>query len=173
MPQMQLACTAIDRVAPNRATIIRETAGYGASDLLCYRAEGPAELVDRQAAEWQLVLDWLADEVGAELVVTSGIVHVSQSDEALAALASAVGKLDDFELTGVTQLTQIYGSLSLALAVDRGRLDWADAVAASHLDELFQSERWGDDKEAIDRRRGMHSEAGAAAAFLALVRDIG
>src|SRR5690242_17668970 len=35
MPMMQLASTAIDRVAQNHAVVVAETAGYAGSDLLC------------------------------------------------------------------------------------------------------------------------------------------
>jgi len=172
MPEMQLACTAIDRVGPHRAAVVDETSGYGGSDLLCYRTEEPQDLVDLQAAEWQPVLDWLAHDIGAKLSVTAGIVHVAQSDVALAALKDAVGGLDDFELTALTQITQVCGSLSLGLAVERGNLEWQRAVKLSVLDETYQAEKWGDDKEAIDRRRAMTAEVEAAARFLRLVRDI-
>jgi chaperone required for assembly of F1-ATPase len=43
MPVMQLVSTAIDRVAPQRDRIAADTAGYAATDLVCYRAELPAE----------------------------------------------------------------------------------------------------------------------------------
>ena len=58
MPLMQLAATAIDKVAPNREVIIDTVAPYGGTDLLCYRAEAPAALAARQAAAWQPLLDW-------------------------------------------------------------------------------------------------------------------
>ena len=49
MPLMQLAATAIDRVAPERARIVAEVAGYAGTDLVCYRAEEPPALAERLA----------------------------------------------------------------------------------------------------------------------------
>ena len=44
-------------------------AAYGGTDLLCYRAEAPEELVRRQAEAWDPLLDWAADRYGARLAV--------------------------------------------------------------------------------------------------------
>src|ERR1041385_3868489 len=41
MPLYRLAATAIDRTAPRRDLVIRDTANYAATDLVCYRAEQP------------------------------------------------------------------------------------------------------------------------------------
>src|SRR6202008_2663507 len=38
LPLTRLAATGIDRVTSQRARVIEDTAKYGASDLLCYRA---------------------------------------------------------------------------------------------------------------------------------------
>jgi len=169
MPMMQLACTAIDRVIPNRADIVEQTAAYGGSDLLCYRADGPEELIRLQAESWQPLLDWAAEDLSAPLEPASGIMHVAQSGESLAALLSAVAALDDWRLTGVAHLTQVFGSLVLALAVERGRLGHEDAFAASVLDETFQAERWGEDRDAMLRRKAQGEEARFAAVFLSMV----
>src|SRR6185436_18944204 len=76
MPLMQLASTAIDRVAPDRDRIIAETAGYAATDLVCYRAEGPDELVARQAAHWDLLLDWLRARYDVSLKTAAGVMAI-------------------------------------------------------------------------------------------------
>ncbi len=48
MPLTRLANAAIDAVADNRDAVIEEVAKYLGSDLVCYRAEAPAGLVERQ-----------------------------------------------------------------------------------------------------------------------------
>src|SRR5579883_2955565 len=63
-PLTRLAGTAQERIAPNPDPTIDAIARYGESDLLCYRAEAPAELVQRQAQAWQPWLDWVAREHG-------------------------------------------------------------------------------------------------------------
>ncbi|KGM30919.1 ATP12 family protein, partial [Inquilinus limosus] len=99
MPLMQLAATAIDKVAPNRQVIIDTIAPYGGTDLLCYRAEAPAALAERQAAAWQPLLDWAMTAHDAPLAATTGIVHQAQPESSLKALHAAVAAQDDWRLT--------------------------------------------------------------------------
>src|SRR5207253_5327163 len=49
LPLTRLAATGLDRVTSQRKHVIDETAKYGASDLLCYRAADPESLVDRKS----------------------------------------------------------------------------------------------------------------------------
>jgi chaperone required for assembly of F1-ATPase len=169
MPMMRLAATAIDRIGKERAAIVDGVAAYGGSDLLCYRAEGPDRLVERQAELWQPLLDWAAEAHGARLGVTQGIGHVAQDVAALAALRGAVAALDDYRLAAVSQLTASCGSLVVALALEAGHIDAGRATAASQLDEDWQAEQWGHDKEAADRRRNVAGEIADAARFLELL----
>src|SRR3954471_3176971 len=52
MPLTRLAATTIDRTAIQRDQIVAETANYAGTDLVCYRADHPPELVQRQQAVW-------------------------------------------------------------------------------------------------------------------------
>lgn len=171
MPITRLACTAVDRVGEGRQTVIEHTAGYGGTDLLCYRADGPEDLVRRQQAAWQPLLDWAAETHGARLQVTSGVLPVEQPAAALAALLAAVEALDDLELTALAAATQACGSVLVALALAAGRIDAEEAVTASQLDERYQSETWGENADAQKRSRALADDIFAAARFLALYRD--
>ena len=170
MPITQLACTALDRVIPNRAAVIADTMAYGQNDLLCYRAAEPPELVQKQADAWQPILDWLSTNVDVPLLVTTGIMHVVQDDDAMAVLNRTVAAFDDFQLTAVVRMTQVFGSLALAIAVTRMHIRWAEAVDLAILDEVYQAERWGEDREAMERRRNMRAEVEQASRLLDLCR---
>ncbi len=169
MALMQLACTAIDRVAPVRPAIVERVAAYGETDLLCHRADAPAALVDRQAALWQPPLDWAAATLGIRLTVTTGILAVDQPPEALAGLAARLGALDDFRLAAAAQVTGALGSVMLALCLVQGRLSPAAATDAAFLDEDFQAERWGQDAEAAARRAAIAAEVATAARLIDLL----
>lgn len=169
MPMTGFANTALDRVAPRRDEVIQELAGYAETDLLCYRADEPTQLVERQECTWQPHLDWLADTHGARLVATSGIVHVAQDKSALTTIRGVIGARDDFALTGLHVLTTGTGSVVLGLAVADGALDAAGAAAAGHLDEIFQSELWGEDEEAAARRERVGRDLASAERFLGLL----
>jgi chaperone required for assembly of F1-ATPase len=165
-----LAWTANDRVGPGREGVVDELAGFGAHDAICYHAETPADLIARQRALWQPLVDWAADTLGAPLAVTSGIVSIEQPSESLAALRRAVGAWDDFELTALSAAASAAGSLVIGLALAAGRLDAAAAFDAAQLDESYQIERWGEDPEAADRRAAIKADLETAARFLALLR---
>jgi chaperone required for assembly of F1-ATPase len=169
MPLNRLAATAIDRMTADRQAVVAAVAAYARSDLLCYRAEGPAGLATRQALVWQPFLDWASVALDAPLQVTVGVVPVAQPPDALAAIARAVGRLDPWRLAAVQDATAILGSVVLALAMAAGRLTAEEAVDAAFLDEAFQAERWGEDAEARRRLDTLAGEVAAAARFLALL----
>lgn len=167
MPLTRAANSAIDKVAPLRAEVIAELAGYGASDLLCYRATGPQDLIDRQAAEWGPLVDWAATALQAPLTVTQGVIPVPQPPASLAALQERVAALSDFGLAGLHDLVAISGSLVLALAVTEGRLTAEQAFALSRLDNDWQAAQWGTDEDEAA------TEALRRAAFLQADRFLG
>ncbi len=169
-PLTRLAGTAQERVAPNAEAVALELAKYAESDLLCYRAEEPAALVARQAAEWHPWLDWAAERYGARLEVTAGVMHRAQPASAVAALAAAVAAQRVSALAALGIIVPSTGSLVLGLAVAEGVLDAAGATAASQLDELFQAEQWGVEWESQERRERVASEIALAARYLSLSR---
>ncbi len=169
-PLTRLAGTAQERVAPNAEAVALELAKYAESDLLCYRAEEPAALVARQAAEWHPWLDWAAERYGARLEVTAGVMHRAQPASAVAALAAAVAAQRVSALAALGIIVPSTGSLVLGLAVAEGVLDAAGATAASQLDELFQAEQWGVEWESLERRERVAGEIALAARYLSLSR---
>ena len=169
MPMLQLANTAIDRVLPDSAAVAAELAGYGETDLICHWAPEPAELVARQRRQWQPLLDWAALELDAGLKPVTGVMAQAQPGAALDALRRAVVALDPFRLAALHILTTCTGSLVIGLAVLRGRLEPAAAWEASQLDEAYQVERWGEDREAAARRAGLRADLEAGARLLALL----
>jgi chaperone required for assembly of F1-ATPase len=171
MPLMQLASTAIDRVGPQRDRVAGDIAAYAATDLVCYRAESPAELVARQQQIWQPLVDWARLEFDAPLAVTAGVMPRPQPAEALHALRAAIDSFDHLGLTALQALTVASGSLVIALAVVKGRIDADAAWAASQLDETYQIEKWGEDAEAAKRRQALLRDIRNAARFLDLVRS--
>lgn len=171
MPLTRLAATAIDRTADQRDQTIAETAGYAGTDLLCYRADHPPALAERQHAAWQPLLDWAAERYAARLEVTAGIIPKRQSPAALARFTETVATYDNFRLTGLHTATAACGSLIIALALAEGRLAAAEAFSLSQLDETFQIEAWGEDAEARQRREALAADIEATARFLTLLAD--
>lgn len=149
MPATRTANSAIDKVRPQQAEVVAALAAYGAHDLLCYRAATPPELVARQAAGWDPLLDWSARALGAPLAVTTGVLPVPQDPRALARLTARVAIFGPFALAGFHDLVMLSGSLVLALAVTGDEIAPAEAWALSRIDEDWQQELWGADDEAM------------------------
>ncbi len=168
MPLMQLASTAVDRVATDRERVVAETAGYAGSDLVCYRAAAPEDLARRQAEAWQPLVNWVAERYDVALAVTTGIVAVKQPDHACASFRRVLEAADDFALTALAALTGAAGSLVIALALAEGRLTPEAAADAALLDELYQAEKWGSDPEAEQRRAAIRRDLADCCAFLRL-----
>lgn len=167
MPVMRLVCTAIDKVIPVRDQIIDQISRYGLTDLLCYRSEGPDDVVAHQAEHWQPVLDWLKTRFDISLNVTQGIVHVAQPESSLDQFKKIVGGYQDFQLTGLAEMTQLTGSLVLAIAFLEKHLSDEDVFLLSQLDDDWQSDKWGEDFEAVQRRKNLEVDVAAAVSFLA------
>jgi chaperone required for assembly of F1-ATPase len=167
MPLTRLAYGAIDG-ASQRARLVEESLKYARSDLLCYRAEMPPELIVRQARDWNPLLEWARVELRARLNTTRGIGHIEQPAESLAALEARLKSLDDYALVATQAAIAILGSAVLGLALALGRLTPADAFALSRLDEEFQAEKWGRDAEADERADLLLTDLEAAGRFIRL-----
>lgn len=170
MPITGLANAAIDHVATNKADFAAGIARYAQSDLLCYRADGPAALVARQAAAWEPLLEWGRGRYDVAFVVTQGILPVAQPEETLDRLATAVSALDPFTLAGLSALVTLSGSLVCGLAIVEGGYDPAAVWQAAEIDEAWQVEQWGKDAEAAARSVRRAAEFATAARFCALAR---
>lgn len=169
LPLTQMAGTALDRIARHRADIEAQLLAYAETELLCHRAEHPPELVSRQQAAWQPLLDWLAMRHDALLAPTMGVIARAQPPASLAALRAALAAFDEWRLAAVSVAASVSGSLVIALALADRRLDAAAAFEAAELDESFQIGRWGEDEEARRRRAGVRAELELVQRFLALL----
>jgi len=169
MPLTGLANAAIDQVAPDADAFAAGLARYGEADLLCYRAEAPPRLAERQEAEWGPLLAWARRRYDVDFVVTAGIIHAPQPQATVDRLAHEVATLDPFRLAAMAPLVTIGGSLVAGLAVIEPAVAPEAAWQAVSLDERWQLEQWGADAEAqaaLDNRR---RDFLAAARFLELL----
>jgi chaperone required for assembly of F1-ATPase len=166
MPLTRLVNAAIDRVAEEMPAVRAEIVKYAGTDLLCYRAEGPESLVERQNAAWEPLLAWAEAALGARFVLAEGIVHVPQRPETLAAVAAPLETVDALRLAALHTVTTLTGSAVIALALWRGAIGREAAWAAAHVDEDWQMELWGRDELALARRAARAAEMRAAALVL-------
>lgn len=169
MPLTRYANTILDGIVGREAEIGADVAKYAGTDLLCYRADAPQELVDRQAALWDPLLAWARSDLNMPLVATEGMMPVAQLGDTLARAQTALADLDAFRLAGLHTMTTLMGSVVLALAVLKGRLTAQDAWNAAHVDEDWQIRKWGEDAEATARRQRRWEEMQQAERLLRLL----
>lgn len=166
MPLTKLATSAVDLVPNHRKQVISEIAVYVATDLVCYRAEAPLELVARQRAAWQPLLDWFERRFQAGLRVTAGVQPLAQDKASARRVATILGGYDVAMLAGLHSATTITGSVVIGLALAEGEIDADAAWRACVVDQAFQSERWGVDAQAASRDDSLRGDLEAAAAFM-------
>jgi chaperone required for assembly of F1-ATPase len=164
-----LANAAIDRVAADRAAFAQGLARYAESDLLCYRATRPQELVAVQEMAWDALLGWARRRYDIDFVTTEGVTHVAQPAGTVERLSHAVEALDAFHLAGLSPLVTIGGSLVAALALFDRAITPVQAWDAVSIDERWQIEQWGADAEAEAAIENRRRDFLAGARFLELL----
>lgn len=170
MPVTRIANTAVDGVANEIQAVLEDIVRYSSSDLLCYRADAPEGLVNAQRENWDPILDWFEEEVGARFELAEGIMHISQPKEAIAAFGNRLRIHEDaFKLACIHSFTSLSGSALIALSLAENKLDVETAWKAAHVDEDWNISQWGEDYEAEERRKQRWKDFDAAARLFASI----
>ena len=171
MPLTRFANSVGEGVVDRVDAVADDVAKYLGTDLLFYRAGHPEALVAKEAAHWDPVVFWAANELGAHFILAEGIVHVRQPDSAIAAARAALPD-DPWSIAALHVVTTLTGSALLALALLRGVLDPDQVWAAAHVDEDWNIEKWGVDEEVAARRAARLVDFRAAAAILKALNPV-
>ncbi len=173
LPLTRLINVALDADADARRAMLDEIRKYADTDELCYRADRPSGLVDRQNTVWNPYLDRLKTHHGISLTLSAGIMHVAQEDASLDALRDLADRRapDTERLCALVLATSLTGSAVLALALTepgvpegRAKTIWQ----AAHIDEDWNRAQWGEDAEATALRDIKWRDFEAAAFLLTL-----
>jgi chaperone required for assembly of F1-ATPase len=170
MPFTRFANSVLDAVVDRVEDVTEDVAKYLGSDLLFYRAGHPEALVAREAEHWDPILFWAADSLGAHFMLCEGIMHVRQSDKAIAA-ARATLPSDPWAIAALHVITTLTGSALLAFALFHGVIPEEKAWAAAHVEEDWNAEKWGVDEELAARRAARLVDFTAAVRILQALRS--
>lgn len=168
MPLTRFA-NSVAEVGDRTDAVADDAAKYLGTDLLFYRAGHPEGLVAREAAHWDPVLSWAANDLGAHFILSEGIVHVAQPEQAIKA-ARAMFPAEPWQVAALHVVTTLTGSALLALALLHGVLDEDKVWAAANVDEDWNIEKWGLDEEVAARRAARLVDFTAAATILKAVK---
>jgi chaperone required for assembly of F1-ATPase len=169
MPLSGMLMASIDGGEDGAEQRRQEVLDYFGSDLVCYRAEKPEALVQRQCAAWDPYIEWLRVEFGAALETTSGVVAIAQPAAAITAIRRALDGHTAETLFALRAATAITGSAALSLALWKNYCGAEEIFEASRVDERFQEDRWGVDEEAKAREDRLCDEFLTAGRFLSLL----
>jgi chaperone required for assembly of F1-ATPase len=169
MPLTKLANTAIDRAGAEREFVAGQVVEFAGSDMVCYRAEAPSNLVALQAAAWDPVVTWASTTMGADVTFVAGIIHQKQKPETVAKVEAYVAGLSNFELTVAHNLTTLTGSAFLGLMLTAKAILPDAGWLAAHVEEDFQISTWGEDDEATQRRLWRRIDFDGSLQFLNLL----
>ncbi len=151
---------------------------YAETDLLCYRMPIEAhsmhdrdlswnqKLRARQAAAFDPILDWAAQQYDIVLHCTEGVMPITQPEDSQKKITAIFVQASDRELVALAMLVPIFGSVMLALAVWKNYCRIDDALIAARLDETVQAERYGVDAETEAKWALKCADARAAAEWL-------
>ena len=124
MPVTRLVNTALDGIVNDKQAVIEDIIRFAGTDLLCYRADAPQGLVDRQNELWDPVIDWARSSLGARFVLAEGVMHVEQPRETISAFGIHVAAYDSPDRPG--QPTQLHDVDRFGPAGDGGGQKRAD-----------------------------------------------
>lgn len=164
MPLTRFA-NSVAEVGDRVDAVADDVANYLGTDLLFYRAGHPEALVAREAAHWDPVLSWATRDLGAHFILSEGIVHAAQPEQAIRA-ARGVFPTEAWPVAALHIVTTLTGSALLALALLHGIRDPDQVWAAAHVDEDWNIEKWGLDEEVAARRAARQVDFRAAVTIL-------
>jgi len=133
--------------------------------------ESPEGLVLRQSEAWDPLLEWVRDEHGIFFVQTTGILPVEQPAASILSLRKWLEEMDKFQLMACHDLVMLSGSIIIARAVVEGQITADLGWETSILDDIWQSEKWGDDEDANALRAVKGRDFSIAAQMMEYLRD--
>ena len=165
-----LVSTAIDKISKNRNLFINQILSFIDTDLICYRADAPNELVQLQNQKWGPIISIIEKYTGFSLETFTGIMPSKQEKGVHLKVKQLVNQFSDLEISALHRITNLTGSIFLSLCILKGDLYKNHAFELSFLDELWQAENWGNEEEASKKRDNISLELDRLTYFVDCLR---
>ena len=165
-----LISTAIDKVNNNRGSYIENILGFVNTDLICYRADSPNELVELQNISWNPIIALIKEYIDVDLKSFIGVMPSKQPLEIFLRLKVLINNFSDIQISALYRITNLTGSIYISLCILKGDILKNKAFELSFLDELWQAKNWGAEEEASDKRDKIAQELNRIISFVELIR---
>lgn len=138
-------------VLQNKKEIISLLAEFVLTDtILFWSADEDIKLLQRK--KWQPIIDFANNEIGLNLQKTYEITPSSENEFCREAFKNYTRTLYLNKLTALYLAATELKSVLLAVALIKGKISATEAFNRAFLEEFYQNERWGTDKEAENKR---------------------
>ena len=134
-----------------KKNIIENIISFLNTDLVCYRAEKNSELDKTQTRLWNPLITFVEKKYKFIFKVTNSIIPVKQKEANKGKLLSILKKLNKHELTSFYFITNFSNSNIIALNFLANNINSKNAWKVISLEEAYNLEKWGQDKEAKDK----------------------
>jgi chaperone required for assembly of F1-ATPase len=161
-----LLSTAIDRVREEKNSYINDIINFIDTDLICYRADNPIDLVSFQNKHWDPIILLIEKYINAKVSVFKGVMPSQQNSKVHHEIKNLVEKLSDVQISVLHRITNLIGSVFLALCILKKVLSNKQAFELSFLDELWQAENWGYEEDASVKRKKIRTELNRLILFI-------
>ena len=152
---IRMTNTALDKIVKKNNDFIEQLSLYINSDVVCYFARSPKDLVKKQNKYWLPMIKLMQDIYHINILYTSEISAVRQPKESLAKVKEILIEKNCFELSAIGVLAQLTNSIIISLALITDKINSKDAYELSNLEEIYQSSLWGKDEEAFTRLKAI------------------
>ncbi|MBP3346138.1 MAG: hypothetical protein J6L86_03790 [Alphaproteobacteria bacterium] len=151
-------------IGKSRKEVIDRLVVFSQTDMLLFWGH-EKDLIERQEKVWGPILQWANNEINVEFVKTQGL-DVPENKASGEKLRDYLNSFSDKELAAFYVAALNMKSVLLAIALVKKRLSAEEAFNAAFLDELWQAESWGVEKEAEKRRSELKKELHEVEDFL-------
>ena len=163
--------TSIDKISNNRILYVNEILNFIDTDLICYRAEEPNDLVQWQSKNWDPILLKVEKYINNKIDVFKGIMPLKQNKGIKFKITKFLTKFSDLESIALHKITNITGSVFLSLCILNNDIIKEKVFQLAHLDELWQAENWGYEEEASKNREKINIQLNRTMYFLDCLRS--
>ena len=172
MPFYSYSVTAVDKIMNQRFDVIETLKSILSMDTLLYRSGNDSELSKLQEKEWQPLVKWLDENFNCKLIINYELKPLNQKEAELLKCINLINQLDHFSLSSFSHLVSISGSFILSLSFYFKKINSQELYELALLEELFQSNKWGSDDFANERRENIKKEITEACEFLDMLPKI-
>jgi chaperone required for assembly of F1-ATPase len=166
MPFYSYSVTAVDRIMNQKNDVFETLRNILSMDMILYRSGNNSDLSKLQEKEWQPLVKWLDVKFNCKLTINYELKPLKQKESELLKCTNLIKELDHFSLSGFSHLVSISGSFILGLSFYFKKISSKKLYELALIEELFQSNKWGSDDFANERRANIKKEITEACEFL-------